>query len=49
VRKACQDMPDPEPLSMFDDVYTSPTRPLATERAQLARYLDSFVETEAGR
>jgi 2-oxoisovalerate dehydrogenase E1 component alpha subunit len=49
VRKACQDMPDPEPLSMFDDVYTSPTRPLAAERAQFAAYLDSFVETEAGR
>jgi 2-oxoisovalerate dehydrogenase E1 component alpha subunit len=49
VRKACQDMPDPEPLSMFDDVYTSPTRPLAAEREQLAAYLDSFVETEAGR
>jgi 2-oxoisovalerate dehydrogenase E1 component alpha subunit len=49
VRKACQDMPDPEPLSMFDDVYTSTTRPLAAERAQFAAYLDSFVETEAGR
>ncbi len=49
VRKACQDMPDPGPLSMFDDVYTSPTRPLAAERERLAAYLDSFVETEAGR
>jgi 2-oxoisovalerate dehydrogenase E1 component alpha subunit len=49
VRKACQDMPDPEPLSMFDDVYTSPTRPLTAEREQFAAYLDSFVETEAGR
>ena len=49
VRKACQEMADPEPLSMFDDVYTSPTRPLAAEREQLAAYLDSFVETEAGR
>jgi 2-oxoisovalerate dehydrogenase E1 component alpha subunit len=49
VRKACQETPDPEPLSMFDDVYTSPTRPLAAEREQFAAYLDSFVETEAGR
>ena len=49
VRKACQDMPDPEPLSMFENVYTSPTRPLAAEREQFAEYLDSFVETEAGR
>jgi 2-oxoisovalerate dehydrogenase E1 component alpha subunit len=49
VRKACQDMPDPEPLSMFENVYTSPTRPLAAEQEQFAAYLDSFVETEAGR
>jgi pyruvate dehydrogenase E1 component alpha subunit len=49
VRKACQDMPDPEPLSMFDHVYTSPTRPLMAERERFAAYLDSFVETEAGR
>jgi 2-oxoisovalerate dehydrogenase E1 component alpha subunit len=49
VRKACQDMPDPGPLTLFDNVYTSPTRPLAAEREQLAAYLDSFVETEAER
>jgi pyruvate dehydrogenase E1 component alpha subunit len=49
VRKACQDMPDPEPLSMFENVYTGPTRPLAAEQEQFAAYLDSFVETEAGR
>jgi 2-oxoisovalerate dehydrogenase E1 component alpha subunit len=49
VRKACQEMPDPEPLSMFENVYTSPTRPLAAEQEQFAAYLDSFVETEAGR
>ncbi|HMH91796.1 MAG TPA: pyruvate dehydrogenase (acetyl-transferring) E1 component subunit alpha [Streptosporangiaceae bacterium] len=49
VRKACQEMPDPEPLSMFEDVYTSPTRPLAAEQEQFSAYLDSFVETEPGR
>jgi 2-oxoisovalerate dehydrogenase E1 component subunit alpha len=49
VRKACQEMPDPEPLSMFENVYTSTTRPLAAEQEQFAAYLDSFVETEAGR
>ena len=49
VRKACQEMPDPRPLSMFDNVYTSQTRPLETERAELAAYLDSFVGEEAAR
>jgi pyruvate dehydrogenase E1 component alpha subunit len=49
VRKACQEMADPEPMSMFDHVYTSPTRPLEAERAGFAAYLDSFAETEAGR
>ena len=49
IRKACQEMPDPEPLTMFDNVYTSPTRSLDAERDQFAAYLDSFVATEAGR
>jgi 2-oxoisovalerate dehydrogenase E1 component alpha subunit len=49
VRKACQEMPDPEPLSMFENVYTGPTRQLAAEQEEFAAYLDSFVETEAGR
>ncbi|HEX5288200.1 MAG TPA: pyruvate dehydrogenase (acetyl-transferring) E1 component subunit alpha [Streptosporangiaceae bacterium] len=49
VRKECQDMPDPEPASMFENVYTSPTRPLAAEQRGFAAYLDSFAETEAGR
>jgi 2-oxoisovalerate dehydrogenase E1 component alpha subunit len=49
VRKQCQEMPDPEPESMFENVYTSPTRPLAAEQQEFATYLDSFAETEAGR
>jgi 2-oxoisovalerate dehydrogenase E1 component alpha subunit len=50
VRLACQQMPDPEPLSMFDNVLTSETGQLAAESAEFAAYLDSFVETaEAGR
>ena len=49
VRKACQEMPDPRPLSMFDNVYTGRTRPLETERAEFAAYLDSFVGEEAAR
>ncbi|HEY5015749.1 MAG TPA: pyruvate dehydrogenase (acetyl-transferring) E1 component subunit alpha [Streptosporangiaceae bacterium] len=49
VRKACQEMPDPRPLSMFDHVYTSQSRPLEAERAEFADYLDSFVGEEAAR
>jgi len=43
VRKGCQEMPDPEPTTMFDDVLTSETDQLAAERAGFAAYLDSFV------
>jgi 2-oxoisovalerate dehydrogenase E1 component alpha subunit len=49
VRKACQEMPDPEPQSMFDNVYTGQSRPIEAERAAFAAYLDSFVDEEAGR
>src|SRR5580700_5064395 len=49
VRRACLEMPDPQPLSMFDNVFTSETRQLAAERAEFAAYLDSFVAEEAAR
>jgi pyruvate dehydrogenase E1 component alpha subunit len=50
VRTACLDMPDPTPLSMFDDVLTAETRQLAAERAAFAAYLESFEESvEAAR
>ncbi len=49
VRTACQQMSDPEPVSMFDDVLTSDTRQLARERAEFAAYLDSFAAAEEGR
>ena len=49
VRAACLQMPDPEPLSMFDDVLTSETSQLAAERAGFAAYLDSFVGEGAAR
>jgi 2-oxoisovalerate dehydrogenase E1 component alpha subunit len=49
VRTACQQMPDPEPLSLFDDVLTSETRQLARERAEFAAYLDSFAAAGEGR
>jgi pyruvate dehydrogenase E1 component alpha subunit len=35
-------MPDPEPLSMFDDVYVESTPHLDRQRENFARYLGSF-------
>ncbi len=49
VRAGCQQMPDPAPDSMFDNVLTSETPQLAAERAGFAAYLDSFVGEEAAR
>ncbi|HEX9516718.1 MAG TPA: pyruvate dehydrogenase (acetyl-transferring) E1 component subunit alpha [Streptosporangiaceae bacterium] len=49
IRKACLEMPDPAPLSMFDNIYAEPTALLAEERAQLEAYLSSFVSEEVGR
>jgi pyruvate dehydrogenase E1 component alpha subunit len=49
VRRACLEMPDPPPLSMFENVYGEPTALLREEREQYAAYLDSFVTEEAAR
>ena len=49
VRKACLEMPDPDPLAMFDHVYAEPNALLDAERAQLSEYLDSFEGEEAAR
>jgi 2-oxoisovalerate dehydrogenase E1 component alpha subunit len=49
IRTACVELPNPDPLSMFDHVYAEPTRALEAERAQLAAYLDSFEAEEAAR
>jgi 2-oxoisovalerate dehydrogenase E1 component subunit alpha len=49
VRQACLEMPDPAPLSMFDNVYAEPTALLRSEREQYATYLDSFVTEEAAQ
>jgi pyruvate dehydrogenase E1 component alpha subunit len=40
-------MPDPDPLSMFDNIYAEPNALLAEEREQLAAYLSSFAEEAA--
>jgi 2-oxoisovalerate dehydrogenase E1 component alpha subunit len=47
VRKGCRDMPDPQPLAMFENVYAGPNALLAEERAQYADYLSSFAEEVA--
>ncbi|MDR2985309.1 MAG: pyruvate dehydrogenase (acetyl-transferring) E1 component subunit alpha [Nocardiopsaceae bacterium] len=49
VRKACLEMPDPDPMAIFSNVYAEQTSLLADEREQLAAYLDSFVPEEVGR
>jgi pyruvate dehydrogenase E1 component alpha subunit len=46
VRQACRAMPDPAPLSIFDNVYAGPDPLIEAERALTAAYLDSFAEPE---
>ena len=47
IREACRTMPDPPPLSIFDNVYAEPTAILSEERERYAAYLETFEE--AGR
>ncbi|MQA88246.1 MAG: pyruvate dehydrogenase (acetyl-transferring) E1 component subunit alpha [Streptosporangiales bacterium] len=42
IRKDCRDMADPEPLTLFDDVYAERHPLVEEERAKLADYLASF-------
>ena len=49
VRRACLAMPDPEPLAIFENVYSEPNALLAAEREQFAAYLDSFEPEEVAR
>jgi 2-oxoisovalerate dehydrogenase E1 component alpha subunit len=44
IREACRAMPDPEPLSIFDHVYTAENAIVDAERAQFAAYLEQFEE-----
>ena len=46
VRKGCLELPDPDPLSIFDHVYAEPHPLVEEERAQYAAYLATF-ESEA--
>ncbi len=49
IRQACRAMPDPGPLTIFENVYAEPTSLLRSEREQYAAYLDSFTGEEAAR
>ena len=49
IRKACREMPDPDPLTIFEDVYAEPNLLLESERDQFAAYLESFAVEEAAR
>jgi pyruvate dehydrogenase E1 component alpha subunit len=48
VRKACLTMPDPQPLTIFENVYAEPSAQLDYERERFAAYLDSFAGEEVG-
>ncbi|HTX26813.1 MAG TPA: pyruvate dehydrogenase (acetyl-transferring) E1 component subunit alpha [Streptosporangiaceae bacterium] len=48
LREACRTMPDPPPLTIFDNVYAEPTAILRAEREQYAAYLDTFEGAEHG-
>jgi pyruvate dehydrogenase E1 component alpha subunit len=48
VRKSCLTMPDPEPMSMFENVYAEPNAQVSYERDRFATYLDSFDSEEVG-
>ncbi len=47
LREGCRAMPDPDPLSLFDHVYTETPPELAAQRDEFAAYLESFEEARA--
>jgi len=48
VRKSCLTMVDPEPMSMFENVYVEPNSQVSYERDRFRAYLDSFADEEVG-
>ena len=49
VRQGCLAMPDPQPMSIFENIYSEPNALLDAEREQFAAYLDSFEAEEVAR
>ena len=47
IRKGCLEMPDPDPLSIFDDVYDETTPLLQEQKAAFSTYLDGFSDKAA--
>jgi pyruvate dehydrogenase E1 component alpha subunit len=43
IRKGCLEMPDPDPMSMFDMVYDETTPLLEQQRSEFATYLAGFA------
>jgi 2-oxoisovalerate dehydrogenase E1 component alpha subunit len=44
LRTSCINLPEPNPMDVFDHVYTSPNSTLERQRSQYARYLAQFGE-----
>ncbi len=49
VRQGCLSMPDPQPLAIFENIYSEPNALLDEEREQFAAYLDTFEAEEVAR
>ena len=47
LREQCRAMPDPQPLSMFDNVYAELTPLLTDQRAAYAGYLAGFLDQDS--
>jgi pyruvate dehydrogenase E1 component alpha subunit len=48
VRAGCLSMPDPQPLSIFDNVYAEGSPEIDEQRAEFGTYLDSFADAHTG-
>ncbi|KQV05288.1 pyruvate dehydrogenase (acetyl-transferring) E1 component subunit alpha [Leifsonia sp. Root112D2] len=46
LRAACLDVKDPEPLSVFDNIFAEPHTGLARQRDHYSRYLQTFVSAD---
>jgi 2-oxoisovalerate dehydrogenase E1 component alpha subunit len=47
LRTACLELPDPQPLAMFENVYAEPHPLITEEQEQFAAYLASFEEASS--
>jgi 2-oxoisovalerate dehydrogenase E1 component alpha subunit len=48
VRAGCLSMPDPQPLSIFDNVYAEGSPEIDEQRAEFGTYLESFADAHTG-